>query len=144
MQIVLYDRDVMYHLLSRWCLGKHLQDVAIWYNHQNGYRRTSSMDRFSGRVVEPLPWALAIIAAYLKVDPLRSGQAADPTDCRYCSYATAMGDGRTGIGLGGIPLFHGGRPFFEAIAAYHPCLSVKGADCGERQVVRDLKINRFR
>lgn len=91
MQIVISDRDAMYHLLSRWCLGKYLQDVAIWYNHQNGYRRTFSMDRFQGRVAEPLPWAMAFVAAYFKVHLPRSGQAADPADCRYCSYTATMG-----------------------------------------------------
>ncbi|MBN2234857.1 MAG: hypothetical protein JW706_06885, partial [Opitutales bacterium] len=62
-------------------------------------------------------------------------QAEDPTDCLYCSYATAMG---------GQALDLAGYPISEAIAAYRACLLIKGADCGERQVVRDLKVNRFR
>lgn len=142
MQIVIYDRDGAYHLLSRWCLGKHLQGVAIRDNHQKGNLRTFSMDRIKSRMVEPSMRALAFVAAYFKVDPLRSCQAADPTDRRYCSYPAAMG--RQALDLAGIPHFHGERAFFEAIAAYHPCHSVKGSDYGERQVVRDLKVNRFR
>lgn len=91
MQISIYDRDGVYRLLSRGCLGKQLQGVAIRDNHQNGNRRTSSMDRIKSRMVEPSMRALAFGAANFKVDPLRSGQMEDPTDCRYCSYAAAMG-----------------------------------------------------
>lgn len=127
MKIVIYDRDGAYHLLSRGCLGKHLQGVAIRDNHQKGNLRTFSMDRIKSRMVEPSMRALAFVAADFKVDPLRSCQAADPTDCRYCSYAAAMG----GQALDLAPhLWHGGTPFFRSDCGVSPLSFCKRCGLG--------------
>ena len=102
------------------------QRFTIWYNHQKGNRGTLWMERFKSLVVELSLQAMATVAAYIDLNAVRAEQVEDPADYRYCSYAAAMNTGNV---------------FPESRKARFA--SMKGADWGGLQVVRDLKVILF-
>ena len=99
------------------------QRFTIWYNHQNGNRGTLWMERFKSLVVEPSLHAMAMVAAYIDLNAVRSKQVDDPADYRFCSYAAAMG-GKPSA-MEGYRLIYGGRrydketgPLFEFVLVF--------------------------
>ncbi len=49
-------------------------------------------DRFKSLLIEGGE-ALAAVAAYIELNPVRAGLCADPKDYRYCGYAEALAKG---------------------------------------------------
>jgi putative transposase len=84
------------------------QRFAMWYNRTHGRYGTLWSDRFKSVLVEGDPRALATVAAYIDLNPVRAGVTDDPAAYRWCGYAEAMGGGdpaRRGLrhALGGVP-----------------------------------------
>jgi len=74
---------------------------AQWYNRRHGRYGVLWADRFKSVLLEGGE-ALATVAAYIELNPVRAGLCADPKDYRYCGYAEALANGsslaRQGIG----------------------------------------------
>ena len=63
---------------------------TMWYNDHNDRVGTLWEDRFKSVLVEGDELALMTIAAYIELNPIRGGLAADPKDYRWCGYAEAV------------------------------------------------------
>ncbi len=76
------------------------QRYTQWYNRRNGLSGTLWGSRFKSVLVEGAPEALAAVAAYIDLNPVRAGIVTDPKDYRFCGYGEAVGKGgraKTGI-----------------------------------------------
>jgi putative transposase len=75
---------------------------AQWYNRRHGRYGVLWADRFKSVLLEGGE-ALATVAAYIELNPVRAGLCADPKDYRYCGYAEALANGsslaRQGISI---------------------------------------------
>jgi putative transposase len=75
---------------------------AQWYNRRHGRYGVLWADRFKSVLLEGGE-ALAAVAAYIELNPVRAGLCADPKDYRYCGYAEALANGcslaRQGISI---------------------------------------------
>ncbi|MGV3662597.1 MAG: transposase [Prosthecobacter sp.] len=86
-------------LKKRFCdLSLFVKEVkerfSRWFNKRRGRRGTLWMDRFKSVLVEGGGEALRTMAAYIDLNPVRSGVAKDPKDYRWCGYAEALGGSR--------------------------------------------------
>ncbi len=63
---------------------------SCWFNKQNGRRGTLWMDRFKSVCVEG-EVALAIMAGYIDLNPVRAGIGEDPMDYEWSGYGDAVG-----------------------------------------------------
>jgi hypothetical protein len=62
---------------------------AQWYNRRHGRYGVLWADRFKSVLLEGGE-ALAAVAAYIELNPVRAGLCADPKDYRYFGYAEAL------------------------------------------------------
>ena len=65
---------------------------AQWYNRRHGRYGVLWAERFKSVLLEGGE-ALAAMAAYIELNPVRAGLCADPKDYRYCGYAEAIAKG---------------------------------------------------
>ncbi len=65
---------------------------AQWYNRRHGRYGVLWADRFKSVLLEGGE-ALAAVAAYIELNPVRARLCADPKDYRYCGYGEALGQG---------------------------------------------------
>jgi putative transposase len=65
---------------------------AQWFNRRHGRYGTLWAERFKSLLLEG-GRALATVAAYIELNPVRAALCADPKDYRYCGYAEALGQG---------------------------------------------------
>jgi putative transposase len=70
-----------------------LQRFTQQYNRRHNRRGTLWEDRFKSVLVEGGGQALAMMAAYIDLNPVRAGIVSDPKDYRYCGYAQAVAGG---------------------------------------------------
>jgi putative transposase len=68
--------------------GRFAQD----YNRRHGRYGVLWAERFKSVLLQGGE-ALAAVAAYIDLNPVRAGLCADPKDYRYCGYAEALGKG---------------------------------------------------
>jgi putative transposase len=66
------------------------QRVSIWFNRSKGTYGTLWADRFKSQLVQDGGDALRTVAAYIDLNGVRAGLAADPKDYRFCGYAEAL------------------------------------------------------
>jgi len=75
---------------------------AQWYNRRHRRYGVLWADRFKSVLLEGGE-ALAAVASYIELNPVRAGLCADPKDYRYCGYAEALAKGsslaRQGISI---------------------------------------------
>jgi REP element-mobilizing transposase RayT len=71
-----------------------LQRFTQSYNGRHKRRGTLWEDRFKSVLVEGSGNALAMMAAYIDLNPVRAGIVEDPKDYRYCGYGQAVAGGR--------------------------------------------------
>jgi hypothetical protein len=69
------------------------QRFSIWYNNNHGRYGTLWAERFKSLLVENKRHALATVAAYIDLNPIRAAMAEDPAAYRFCGYAEAMAMG---------------------------------------------------
>jgi putative transposase len=70
---------------------KHLkQRFTQWYNRRNARKGTLWEERFKSLMVEGQRGALAKVAAYIDLNPIRARIVNDPKDYRWCGYAAAV------------------------------------------------------
>ena len=65
------------------------QDFTIWFNGTHNREGTLWESRFKSVLVEP-GQALATVAAYIDLNPIRANIVDDPADYLWCGYAQAM------------------------------------------------------
>ncbi|MDB6173991.1 MAG: hypothetical protein JWL59_3302 [Chthoniobacteraceae bacterium] len=83
-----------------WFMKMLKQRFTQWYNRRVGRKGPLWEDRFRSVLVEGAGPALAAVATYIDLNPVRAGIVKDPADYRWCGYAEAMaGDGRARLGL---------------------------------------------
>ncbi len=71
-----------------------------WYNRRAGRKGTLWEGRYISVIVEEEERALRTMAAYIDLNPVRSGMVGDPADYRWSGYAEAMaGKARARRGL---------------------------------------------
>lgn len=76
------------------------QRFSRWYNARAGRRGALWQGRFTSLIVQEAERALRTMAAYIDLNPVRAGMAADPGDYRWGGYAEALaGNPRARRGL---------------------------------------------
>ena len=65
------------------------------YNVRAGRNGPLWEQRFKSILIEGSEHALLAVAAYIDLNPVRAGLAADPKDYRFCGYGEAVGGSRT-------------------------------------------------
>jgi putative transposase len=66
------------------------QRFTQWFNKQQGRKGTLWEERFKSVLVDGAGEALAMMAAYIDLNPVRAGLVDDPKDYRWCGYAEAV------------------------------------------------------
>ena len=66
------------------------QRFTQWFNKQQGRKGTLWEERFKSVRVDGAGEALAMMAAYIDLNPVRAGLVDDPKDYRWCGYAEAV------------------------------------------------------
>ena len=107
-----------------WDLGFYMkglkQRFGGWFNRRSGRRGTLWEERYKSVLVEGGE-ALAVIAAYIDLNPLRAGIASDPKEWRWSGYGAALGGVRKArAGLREVVRLHRGAEIGEkeALEAY--------------------------
>ena len=90
----LYDQTIQ-GFLDRLCSLEHFmkelkERFSRWFNKRHGRWGTLWQDRYRSVLVEDGE-ALRTMAAYIDLNPVRSGLVEDPMDYRWCGYAEALG-----------------------------------------------------
>jgi hypothetical protein len=70
------------------------QCFSTWYNKKRGRKGTLWEERYSSVLVEGAGNALATMAAYVDLNPIRAGLASDPKEYRWSGYGEAVSGGR--------------------------------------------------
>lgn len=78
----MYDLSAFMKLLK--------QRFTLGYNARHGRKGTLWEDRFKSVLVEGAGEALATMAAYIDLNPVRAGLVTDPKDYRWSGYGEAM------------------------------------------------------
>ena len=84
------------HDLSEFMKG-FMQRYTQWHNGVRQCKGRLWEDRFKSVIVED-GTASRTMAAYIDLNPVRAGMAADPAGYRWCSYGEAIGGGAKGNG----------------------------------------------
>jgi len=101
------------------------QRFSWWYNHTHQRFGTLWAERFKSVLVEDDPHTLAMVAAYLDLNPVRAGMVTDPAAYRWSSYGEAMGgEAFARAGLASVVGQHSWSE--EAAADYRMVLYGKG------------------
>jgi hypothetical protein len=66
------------------------QEFSQWFNRTHGRRGVLWESRFKSSLIDGNGQALAAVAAYIDLNPVRAGIVKDPANYRWCSYAQAM------------------------------------------------------
>lgn len=77
-----------------WFMRLLKQRFTQWINTSTGRTGTLWEGRFRSVPVEGAGDVLAIIAAYINLNPIRAGIVSDPKDYRWRGYGEAVGGGR--------------------------------------------------
>jgi hypothetical protein len=79
------------------------QKFTQWFNGRHGRRGTLWEARFKSVLVEGALDALATMAVYIDLNPVRAGLVEDPKDYRWCGYAEAVAGRREALeGIGAV------------------------------------------
>ncbi len=110
------------------------QRYSISYNRRHTRTGTLWEGRYASILVEGESRALATVAAYIDLNPVRAGLVNDPAEYRWSGYGEACGGSDSARrGILAIPAYgQRGRSlsWSEAAAAYRCCLYTRG---GERR-----------
>ena len=102
------------------------QRFSIWFNKSHGRIGTLWCERFKSVLIEPRGDTLRIMAAYIDLNLVRAGLAADPKDGRFCGYAEAVAGSEQA--RRGIMSVTGCPDWNEAQSAYRQLLFGTGTE----------------
>jgi putative transposase len=107
------------------------QRFSIWFNKSHRRFGTLWAERFKSVLMESNQQILETIAAYIDLNCVRAGLAADPKDYRFCGYAEAVAGSR--LAQKGISAVFGttGQSWHDVQAGYR--LVLFGTGAGPRQ-----------
>jgi REP element-mobilizing transposase RayT len=113
-----------------WDLSEFMKSVkqrfSWWYNRGHARKGTLWEERFGSVLVEGPGPTLAMVAAYIDLNPVRAGLVNDPKDYRWCGYAQAVaGDRLHAEGLQRVM-----PPGSDYLADYRKLLYAEGAEEG--------------
>ena len=97
------------------------QRFSVWYNKRHERYGTLWADRFKSVLVEGDSRALATVAAYIDLNPVRAGIVEDPADYRWGGYAEAMA-GRKAAREGLAGVFDGRDGTWATVSAKYRTL----------------------
>src|SRR5262245_6947012 len=110
------------------------QRLSQWYNRRHQRKGTLWEERFKSVVVEGAGQALAAMAAYIDLNPVRAGLVEDPKEYRWSGYAQAVA-GVKGAREGLRRVMEGKRGkslgLKEALEGYRMELFQKGGEAKE-------------
>ena len=118
-----------------WDVSAFLQSLkqrfTQWFNGVHGRAGTLWEGRFKSVLVEGLALALATMAAYIDLNPVRAGMVSDPAEYRWSGYAEAMAGQK--LALAGLGIAVHARllrplPGEEILAAYRTYLFEEGIE----------------
>ena len=99
--------------------------IAMVYNSEHGHEGAVWQGRFHSSLVEDAGEVRAIVAAYDDYNPVKAGLADSPSQYRWCSFGSAMGNGpfseRSRRGYEKLL----GRPWKEARAVMEAIFTLK-------------------
>ena len=101
------------------------QRFSQWFNKVHERRGTLWEERFRSVLIEGPGSALATVAAYIDLNPVRAGLVQDPKDYRWCGYAEAVA-GRTGAREGLATALHSSPE--AVLAEYRQWLFTQGEE----------------
>jgi putative transposase len=115
------------------------QVFTVHINKSRGRRGTLWSERFRSVAVEGSASAVATMAAYIDLNPVRAGLVKDPKDYRFSGYGEAMGGGKAA--RAGLAALVSGRAWKEAQDLYRELLLGKGrvAKAHGGRIGRDVK-----
>ncbi len=101
------------------------QRYTRWYNRTTGAVGTLWAERFGSVLIEDSPSVVALVAAYIDLNPVRAGIVEKPEDYRWCGYTEALsGSGRMQASLAAC---FPGLDTKRALARYRILMLGKGA-----------------
>ncbi|OAM89392.1 transposase [Termitidicoccus mucosus] len=107
------------------------QRFSVWFNRSHRRYGTLWSERFKSVLLEPKGRVLETMAAYIDLNCVRAGLAADPKDYRFCGYAEAVAGGKPA--RAGLAHIIGESKLWSAVqAAYRESLFGKGSVPRER------------
>lgn len=121
------------------------QRFGLWYNHRHKNQGTLWAKRFTSVVVESSREALATVAAYIDLNPLRAELVTDPADYAYSSFGRAIG-GQREARLGYERVFCSEVKWRDLLPDYRLILYGKGAQskgCTDKDMGR-IEASRLR
>jgi REP element-mobilizing transposase RayT len=122
-----------------WFIRLVKQRFSGWYNRRNARKGTLWEERFKSVVVEGAGEALAAMAAYIDLNPVRGGLVSDPKDYRWCGYGEAVaGRKRAKLGVEMVVSAMRGRPegsLSKSLEAYRMRLFNDGHE--QREMLRE-------
>jgi REP element-mobilizing transposase RayT len=109
------------------------QRFSVWFNRSHNRYGTLWAERFKSVLVEGKRGALATMAAYIDLNPVRAGLVDDPKGYRFCGYGEAVAGNQTA--LKGLKQVIGGR-LTDVLGEYRQMLFGKGstAKVGAKQL----------
>jgi putative transposase len=108
-----------------WFMRLFKQGFSVWFNRGRDRTGTLWERRFTSILVEDAPLAVATVAAYIDLNPVRAGLVKDPKDYRWCGYAEALALGKRK--RPSLCCLFTGKDWKEALARYRLILFNKGA-----------------
>ena len=109
------------------------QQFTQWFNGRHARKGTLWEERFKSVLVEGAGEALATMAAYIDLNPVRAGLCDDPKDYRWCGYAAAVAGhkgARGGLGTVIEALNRPGENVRRVLAEYRVQLFGRGEQTG--------------
>ena len=119
------------------------QRFTQWYNRRHRRKGTLWEERFRSVLVEGAGEALAMMAAYIDLNPVRAGMVSDPKDYRWSGYAEAVAgktSAREGLSVV-VRYLKGEKGRGSAMLAVYRCwLYGVGEEIGEREGGGPMKL----
>jgi REP element-mobilizing transposase RayT len=118
------------------------QRFTQWFNRTHQRKGTLWEERFKSVLVEGAGTALATMAAYIDLNPVRAGLVGDPKDYRWCGYAAAIAGvkaARTGLAIVAEAVRGSAVPARTILPEYRLLLFGRGAEAGAGEAGRPLR-----
>ena len=118
------------------------QRFTQWYNRERGRKGTLWEERYRSVLVEGAGDALAAMAAYIDLNPVRAGMVSDPEEYRWCGYGEAIAGKRRAVdGLKTVTDTYRGLPGPKGavLSNYRELLYGRGEERGEDEQGRAMR-----
>ena len=121
------------------------QQFTQWFNGRHGRKGTLWEERYKSVLVEGAGEALATMAAYIDLNPVRARLVDDPEEYRWCGYAAAVAGNRgarQGLGTVIEALNRPGENARQVLAEYRMQIFGRGEQSGSDDPERGVRVRR--